>query len=114
MHRERYCSAILARTCDTAIRVGSKSVVLILHKSQQQAVNDSRASPTGCPYRILTLLSNYENLLSALPSLKEDGCTHTVKSVLQPAKRSSYFATRVGSHKIRFSHSKIQIEEATT
>ena len=62
----------------------------------------------------MTLVPSYENLRNTLPSLEEDGCIHTIQSVLWPTKHSSCFTTRVNSHKICSSHSKKPLEKAAT
>ena len=100
------CSANIEQRSKTDIGVGSKSVVLQIHKSQQQIINDSRAFLVVWSRRTLNLVSNCRNLPSASPSLEKDGCTHTVKSVLQHTKRSNNFASQVGSHEIHFLRTK--------
>lgn len=55
----------------------------------------------------MILVSSYENLCNASPSLEEDSCTHTVKTVLWHAKCLNCFMTRVCSQPLKRSQLKV-------
>ena len=72
-------------------------------------MNDLRAFPPLFLYRMLTLVSNYRILCSALLSFRNDGYTYIVKSILQLTKRLDDFTPQINSLKIRFAYTKCNI-----
>ena len=99
---------MLAYNCETAIGVGSKSMVLQYDKLATANKERRRSFSGFVSTQDIDFSIKLQKFSQRFAVFSKDGCTHTVKSVLRLTKRPNNVTPRISAHEIHFCHTKTQ------